>query len=69
MRDEASYSYKPVRYGSRWVIEATNADGETNLMTCGVNPTETEVRERIRFLLLDDDKIDVNNGAARKYQS
>jgi hypothetical protein len=61
-------SYKPTRYGSRWVIEAT-IDGEPSIMTCGTNPTKAEVLERIRFLKLDDDKIDVRRGAQRKYQS
>ena len=61
-------TYEPVCRDGRWMIEAT-IDGEPSLMTCGINPTEAEVWERIRFLRLDDDKIDAGRGAQRQYQS
>jgi hypothetical protein len=69
MSDDSSFSYKPVKHGKRWVIEATDQDGATSLMTCGANPTLEEVRARIRFLQLDDDKIDAKSGKPRKFQS
>jgi hypothetical protein len=69
MSDDEQYSYEPVFRSGRWMIEATDADGETHFMTCGVNPTEAEVMTRIRFLHLDDDKCDAAYGAERKYQS
>ena len=67
--DRGPFSYKPACRGGRWMIEVTDASGETSLMTCGVNPTDAGVRERIRWLLLDDDEIDAARGVPRRYQS
>ena len=66
--DDEQFSYEPVCHNGRWMIRATDANGETNFMTCGINPTEAEVWKRIGFLRLDDDKIDAERGAPRKYQ-
>lgn len=64
-----AFEYEPICHNGRWMIKVTDIDGETSLMTCGINPTETEVWDRIRFLKLDDDKIDALRGERRKYQS
>jgi hypothetical protein len=58
------FNYQPVLHNGRWMIQVTDAEGETWLMTCG-DATEAEAVERIRFLRLDDDKIDVLLGAAQ----
>ena len=67
--DRGPFSYRPACRNGRWMIEVTDASGETSLMTCGVNPTDAGVRERIRWLLLDDDEIDAARGVPRRYQS
>jgi len=64
-----SEKYSAVCHNGRWMIQVVDGDGDTFFMTCGLAPTEAEVRARIRFLLLDDDKVDVIHGVARKYQS
>jgi hypothetical protein len=61
--------YTPEDHGTRWVIRVEDEDGGSSYMTCGEHATEADVRERIRFLLLDDDKIDGLHGEPRKYQS
>jgi hypothetical protein len=63
-----TYTYKLVMHGSRRVIEATDQDGQTTLMTCGINPTAEEVLEKIRMLRIDDDNIDAKKGYPRKLQ-
>ena len=64
--DDKSYDYEPVFRAGRWMIKATDGDGEVSWMTCG-NPTEKEVWERVRYLRLDDDRIDGLEGHPRKY--
>jgi hypothetical protein len=63
-----NYTYKPVMRGTRWVIECTDEKGETDIMTCGINPTREEVLARIRMLRVDDDNINVKRGQPRVLQ-
>jgi len=64
-----NYTYRVVRHQGRWMIECTDDAGDVSFMTCGVAPTEVEVKEKLRDLLLDDDRVDVGNGNPRKFQS
>ena len=60
--------YEPVHRSGRWMIQATDEDGEVTFITCG-DPTLEQAWERIRTLRLDDDRVDgVFGGEPRKYQ-
>jgi hypothetical protein len=59
--------YEPVHRSGRWMIQATDEDGEVTFITGGDSTLE-QVWERIRFLRLDDDRIDGAAGEPRKYQ-
>jgi hypothetical protein len=49
------------------MIQATDEDGEVTFITYGDSTLE-HVRERIRALRLDDDRIDGDGRGPRKYQ-
>jgi hypothetical protein len=67
MSDDDKCEYEPVHRSGRWMIQATDEDGEVTFLTCG-DPTLEQVWGRIRFLRLDDDRIDSAGGEPRKYQ-
>jgi hypothetical protein len=67
MSDDDKCEYEPVYRSGRWMIQATDEDGEVTFLTCG-DPTLEQVWERIRSLRLDDDRIDSAGGEPRKYQ-
>ena len=69
MITDETFTYAIVHRSGRWMIEVTDETGETNFMTCGINPTKAEVWARVRMLRLDDDGIDASHGQPRNYQS
>jgi hypothetical protein len=61
MSDDDKCEYEPVHRSGRWMIQATDEDGAVTFLTCG-DPTLEQVWGRIRFLRLDDDRIDSAGG-------
>ena len=62
-----NYEYEPVIHNGRWVIQATDDDGDIVILTCG-DVDKSEIWKRIKALRMDDDHIDGGRGASRKYQ-
>lgn len=62
-----NYEYEPIFRSGRWMIQVTDDDGNVDVMTCG-NVDEAGVWEKIKYLRMDDDRIDNQRGSARKYQ-
>lgn len=63
-----NYSYTVVRDEDKWRIVVTEENGESHFFR-GICQTEAEAWSLVRYLQMDDDKIDVIHGATRKYQS
>ena len=47
MSDDDKCEYEPVYRSGRWMIQATDEDGEVTFLTCG-DPTLEQVWEQIR---------------------